>query len=36
MQIRQLANPKARAEGTHPIAGDVPEPAGTISGAGVG
>jgi hypothetical protein len=36
MQLRQLANLKARAEGTHPIAGDVPEPAGTISGAGVG
>lgn len=26
---------KARAEGTHPIASDVPEPAGTMSGAGV-
>ena len=36
MQLRQLVNLKARAEDTHPIAGDVPEPAGAMSGAGVG
>ena len=36
MQIRQLANLKARAERDHRIAGDVPEPAGDMSPAGVG
>ena len=34
MQIRQLANLKARAERHNGIAGYVPEPAGTMSGAG--
>jgi len=36
MQIRQLANLKARAERDDRIAGDVPEPAGDMSPAGVG
>jgi hypothetical protein len=36
MQIRQLANLKARAERAHRIAGNVPEPAADMSPAGVG
>jgi hypothetical protein len=36
MQIRQLANLKARAEGATRIARDVPELAGDMSPAGVG
>ena len=36
MQLRQLANLKARAERAHRIGGDAPEPAGDMSPAGVG
>ncbi len=36
MQLRQLTNLKERAERAYRIAGDVPEPAGDISSAGVG